>query len=129
MLGIVGAEEEHGAGDLLGVADAAERMILGGDTVRLGPVVPGEARDGGRPGPARRYRVDTDLVGGELHRLVAGDLQDGGLARRVEGAAALALLASDAAEIDDGAAAAPAHLRHDLPAEDGAAHHIEIERG
>src|SRR5882724_6936470 len=35
---LVRAQEEHGARDLLGVADAAERMILAGDAVGLGAV-------------------------------------------------------------------------------------------
>src|SRR6185437_1433232 len=54
--------------------------------------------------------------------------QDRRLARRVERAPALPVLAGDAAHVDDGAAAAPAQMRRRLADEEGAAHEIDLER-
>ena len=33
--GVVGAQEEDGTRDVLGIADAAERMVVGGDAIGL----------------------------------------------------------------------------------------------
>jgi hypothetical protein len=71
------------------------------DAVGLGPIALGQLVHDVRPGPPRRYRVDADAVGREVHRLVAGQLQDRGLADGIDPTPGLRHTRGNRAEIDD----------------------------
>src|SRR6266852_7410656 len=58
--GVIGAQEKYRTGDVGGIADTAERMIIGGNPVGLGAVAFGKTFDDRGPRPTRRDRVYPD---------------------------------------------------------------------
>jgi hypothetical protein len=71
------------------------------------PVAAAELVHDPRPGPAGGDRVDADPIGGEIHRLAAGELEDRSLGYGVEPATRLGDLRADRGEVDDCAAGSP----------------------
>ena len=125
---LVGEEERHDAGDLGGIADAPEQMERRRHPVGLLPVVARQLDHHLRPRPARRDAVDPDAVGREVHRHVACQLHDRGLADRVEPPAGLGHLGGDRCEVDDRGPAARLQVWMDCLRHRHRADEVDVER-
>src|ERR1700709_2664834 len=119
-----GGEEEHGAGDILGSGDTAERDR--GES-RLAPLP--RQGVGGHLGvhPAGSDGVDPD-PGGELGgpRLGGGDQRP--LARRIGAVEGLAALAGGGADVEDGGVLGAGEQRNRAAGAEEGAHDVDGER-
>src|SRR6185312_14411489 len=103
--GIVGDQEQYAAGDLVGLAEAADRD-LGDDLLQYRRR---HRRDHVGVGVTRRDRVDGDALGRTLLGERLGEAVDARLGGGVVDLAVLAALAVDRADVDDAAEAAGVH--------------------
>src|SRR5690606_38491560 len=114
---VVGGEEQHHRGDVVRLEPALQALAAV-DFLRGRLVDPVAQLPRGHD-PARHDGVDADVVGAEIAREPAREAFDRGLARRVARHAALAFVPAHRAEVDDGPAAALAHvLEHGLRCEE-----------
>src|SRR5262245_29561376 len=94
---LIGGKKQHDAGDVLAIELALETLRLHQARLALGRQP--EAALAFRKDPARRNRIDPDVVGTEVTRQRPRQPENGGLGRRVGDHAALARHPRRGAEI------------------------------
>src|SRR5207253_2459578 len=123
---MAGAQERNRLGHFLRLADASQQMERSADSVGLLLVAVGHFIHQTAPSPARRNRIDANLVRSQIHGFIARELQYRRFGHGIEPAPRLRHLGADAAEVDHGAATALHHVWFHRLQHHDAAHDINV---
>src|SRR5438132_3697780 len=123
---MAGAQERNRLRHFLRLADASQQMERSADSVGLLLVAVGHFIHQTAPSPARRNRIDANLVRSQIHGFIARELQYRRFGHGIEPAPRLRHLGADAAEVDHGAATALHHVWFHRLQHHDAAHDINV---